>query len=314
MPLYPLPENDEKEMLNIAFRVLEWIRDSRFKILLRWHKLQWVGIVDDINYPRYDEQYGRSLSYVRGWVTNGSHSRFSYSVKEFFEPRFRKIPGSGELKDTIGAFPMSDLFVFTARNTPTSSDDNDSDFTYVADGRTSERINAYEQHMGIMQTANAELGNDVLKYKRMVADAESRASSAFHSLESAKDELARLREANIRISEQNAELERINKLLTIESATEAARIDKKMENAVAEGDLKGSTELQQLSKKADDLDEFLRKILHFYPRQGNMNEANTEILRKVGGMLAGMQDQMKDLDGKVNDLNKKQKASDKEEG
>jgi len=312
MPLYPLPFDDNKKMLIILFRVLDWLRDSKYRILIRWHRLQLAGIIEDINFPRYDEQYGRSLPNLYGWAPNGKSGFFNYDIKEFFEPRHRKLPGSGELKDCVEAFPMSELFVFTSRNTNIANDLSDSDFTYVADGNVTERLNAYEQHMSLLQSTNSVLRTDILKLRRHITDAEGRAATFNRELESAREEVARLRATNISLSEQNAELEKLNRVLKVENAYVESKMDKKAENAIQEGEIAGSTGLQQIARFADEVNALSKKIAAI--DHWNRGHGNDEGVRRLNSAITNLQSQVINMEEKLSKISAKKSPTKVESG
>ena len=296
---WPLPK-DEMERLKLLMRLLLWINDTPYKIMIRKHKFAYTGIIENTNMQRFDSQYGRNLPWLSGWKSNGGNYH-NFNMITYDEPRMHKIPVTGELKDTI--LMETDMFILCARDSEGMDNDLDG-FTYdVSD-------NELKQHARMMlqiDTLNTSVMDLEDKVNEHMMESERNlalASDYGARVKKAESESRRLREYNFNLEEQVQGLLRERKLLTIKSREDESEMLMKEQNAGELGQLRGMTEAQIMSEAVNKHNEITGKLDEITPPPGPQGSYNE--LKKMVGSLGEDIKSMKDKKTEV--PNKKEGA------
>ena len=296
MSNWPLPREDH-DRVKLLMRLLLWINDTPFKIMIRKHKFSFAGVIENTIMPRFDSQYGRNLPWLAGWKADGS--KRSFDIAEYNEPRMHKLPVTGELKDTI--LMENDMFILCARNTEEISDDLDG-FTYEASENELKQHTRMEHQIDIMNASLMDLEDKVNEYRMESERNMSLASDYGARVKKAESESRRLREYNFSLEEQVQGLLRERKLLTIKSREDESEMAMKEQNAGELGGLRGMTESQIMAQTVDKHNEIsskLEEILTPDKPQGSYTE-----MKEMIGNLEKKINTMND--SKTDNLNKKE--------
>lgn len=277
---------DDKECLKILMYLLEqWIVDTPYKIMLRRHKYAYAGVIENMNMPRFDSQYGRNLSWLSGWKADGSKHKFD--IAEYNEPRMHKLPATGELKDTI--LMENDIFVLCSRNTEDISNDLEN-FTYEATESELRQFTKTQHHIDIMNASLMDLEDKVNGYRMESERNMALASDYGARVEKAESESRRLREYNFYLEEQVQGLLRERKLLTIKSKEDEAEIEIKEQNAGEIGQLRGMTEAQIMTQAVDKHNEITSKLEEIVPSSGTQGS-----YVEMKKMLSSLEEKIKSI-------------------
>jgi hypothetical protein len=275
---WPLPK-DESERLRVLMRLLLWINDTPYKIMIRKHKFAYAGIIENTNMQRFDSQYGRNMAWLSGWKSNGGNHR-NLNLVAYDEPRMHKMPVTGELKDTI--LMETDMFILCARDSEGLDNDLDG-FTYDASD------NELKQHARMIlqiDTLNASVMDLEDKVNEHMMESERNlalASDYGARVKKAESESRRLREYNFELEEQVQGLLRERKLLTIKSREDESEISMKEQNAGEIGQLRGMTEAQIMSEAVDKHNEISSKLEEVSSQPGHQG-SYAEMKKTLGNL------------------------------
>lgn len=298
MSNWPLPK-DEHERLKILMRLLIWINDTSFKIMIRKHKFAYAGIIENTNMPRFDTQYGRNLPWLSGWKTNGSNQR-NFDLVPYDEPRMHKLPVTGELKDTV--LMENDMFLLCSRNSEDMENDLDG-YTYEASENELKQHTLMNHQIDILNASVMDMESKLNEYRMESERNITLASDYGARVEKAESESRRLREYNFQLEEQVQGLLRDRKILTIKSREDESELGMKEQNAGELGQIRGMTEAQIMAQAVDHHNEIADKLDELTPPSGTQGSYNE--LKK---MLGNLGEEIKTIKDRKTEL------SDKKEG
>jgi hypothetical protein len=241
---WPLPK-DKEEKLKLLMRLIEWLPDTSYRIMIRKHSLTYAGIMEDINTPHRDSQYTQNLPWLTGWRSNGG--RFGFSIKEYSEPRKRKVPDTGELKDTI--IDMNDMFILSSRNTDDLSDE-DKNFTPEITENEMKQYTQLEHELDLQRASNMDLVDKSKEQRMLLIKATQTADTYGREIRRVQENSARLVLENAELSEQVNNLLRTNKILRSGSVQDEAKLYMVEQNAEKIGTLQGMTPMQLMKESA----------------------------------------------------------------
>ena len=298
MSNWPLPKDDH-ERLKILMRLLIWINDTPFKIMIRKHKFAYAGIIENTNMQRFDSQYGRNLSWLSGWKSNGGNQH-NFNLVPYDEPRMHKLPVTGELKDTI--LMENDMFLLCGRNSDGMDNDLDG-FTYEASENELKQHTRMNHQIDMLNASVMDMEAKVNEYRMESERNITLASDYGARVEKAESESRRLREYNFTLEEQVQGLLRERKILVIKSREDESELGMKEQNAGELGQLRGMTEAQIMAQAVDHHNEITGKLDEITPPSGPQGSYN-ELKKAVGNL----REDIKALKDKKTDF------SDKKEG
>jgi len=294
---WPLPK-DEMGRLKVLMRLLLWINDMPYKIMIRKHKFAYAGIIENTNMQRFDSQYGRNLPWLSGWKSNGGDYR-NFNMVTYDEPRMHKMPVTGELKDTISM--ENDMFILCARDS--EGIDNDIDgFTYDASDNELKQNTRMVLQIDMLNASVMDLEDKINEYMMESERNLALASDYGARVKKAESESRRLREYNFILEEQVQGLLRERKLLTIKSREDESELTMKEQNAGELGQLRGMTESQIMSEAVDKHNEISSKLEEISPSPSSQ------------GSYTEMKKMIDDLGKKIETINDKTEIINKKEG
>ena len=301
---WPLPRSDE-EKLKLLMRLMEeWLPDTSYRIMIRKHGTAYAGIIEDMNVPQYDTQYTRNLPWLTGWRSNGG--RFSFDVKDYSEPRMRKVPDTGEPKDTV--IDMNDIFILSSRNTDDLSDE-DKNFTPEVTENEMKQYTQLEHELGLQRTSNMDLV-DKLKELRMEHIRSAQTADTYgRELRRIQENSARLVLENADLSEQVNSLLRLNKILRSESVQDEAKLYTMEQNAEKTGTMQGMTPMQLMKEAADSYRGFMQTLSEVIASGGSQDSYN-ELKTKLDEIT----ESNKDLIERMETLQKTETKKEKPDG
>lgn len=168
--------------LKKLIRSLEEILENDCFLFLRSQGFETVGIITKIRHV-HDGSWGVMRRQAVG---------MTFSGKKFEEFLDRKNKRTGSLEDIIQM--QTDLLLVTARNT-SNPDDSDSNFTYMIDQNTANRMKDKYDMIPEFQRVNAKLEKD-LRFEKQ------RSKRMHNQLETAQSEANAYREKMFNFSEQ----------------------------------------------------------------------------------------------------------------
>jgi len=296
--LYWMVDNlDPKECATLVLYGLEQLVGTPYKIWIRKHMLQVVGIIEDLNKPRFDTQYGRNLPQLSGWKSNGGNHR-DFRLVPYNEPRMHKLPVTGELKDTVLA--ETPMLVLCSRNSDGAGNDM-TDFTHEATENELNQHTSMALHMDIMKTSLMDMEDKVNEYQMEAERNLSLASNYGARVTNAESDLRRITEYNLDLVGKVRGLERELKSRTVEFREDDAEIAMKGRNAEERGAFRGMTDAEKISTTVDKHNEITSKIEEI-SSQPNHQESYVEMKKMLGN-----------LEKKIESMNNKTESVDKKE-
>lgn len=278
--VWPLPHKDEDRMV-VLMELLDWVPDSPYMIMIRKKGMSYVGVIEEINLPKYDSQYGKKIGWLSGFEPNGGRK---FDVAEFMEPRYQKVPNTGELKE--GIIHWNNMFILVARNTK-SLDDDFSNFTYEVPENEIKQFGRLTQHVDEQKVTLMDMEEKANEYRFRAERSETQANTLGSELNKLRARDSELMEYNLDLEAQTKRLLKENKALRISNETDEARMDMKQINAEEIGQMQGMTDTQLVERSVDSIQNIMMKF---------------DDLQKSGGSQSGYNEVKKELGEKFKDL------------
>lgn len=264
---WPLPYRDE-DRLPILMELLDWVYGSPYKIMIRKKGLNYVGVLEEINYPKKDSQYGQTIGWLTGFKSNGGRK---FDITEFEEPRYQKVPVTGELKE--GIIDFNNMFVFVARNTEDFSDEP-SNFTYEASEKDMEQYLQLSQHCDVQKVSMMDLEEKVDELRFRANRSQTQADTLGRELNKIR---ARYSEVVQRESDLDAQVKRLLKEVKaqrISLEVDDAKMNMQEMNATEIGEMQGMTPAQLMETAAEKYQGFLQTMNSLMSSGGTQDAYN----------------------------------------
>lgn len=250
---WPIPRGDF-ERLFLMMKLLDWLPDSPYRIMIRYKEFQYVGLVDEMNLPIFDSGLGKKVGWFSGYKPNGGRK---FSIVDFKEPRYQKIPNVGNIKD--GVIDHNDMFLVIARNTGDLSD-NIGNFTYVISQNDMFRYDSMLNHVEVLKTNIMDLEEKIRDTSFRAERSEMYAETLGRQLKEIRTRHSEVMSRNVDLEAQVARLLRVVKKLNIGNDVSEAKMDMEQENASETGRLLGMTPMQVIDNAADAIQEIMMKF------------------------------------------------------
>lgn len=287
---WPLPFRDE-DRLPILMELLDWVYNSPYKIMIRRKGLSYVGVLEEINYPKKDSQYGQNIGHLVGFKSNGGRK---FDIVEFEEPRLQKVPVTGELKE--GIIEFNNMFVLVARNTGDLSDEF-SNFTYEASEKDMEQYQQLAQHCDVQKVSMMDLEEKVDEYRFRAERAQAQADTLGRELNKIRARYSEVVQHNSDLDAQVKRLLKENKALRISLEVDEAKMNMQEMNATEIGERKGMTQTQLVDVAVNDIQNIMMKFNEMQGRDGSQGGVN-EIKKELEERFKELKDDMKKISSK----------------
>jgi len=216
-----------RRLISKSFDTLDALRKHPYFILLRCKGFETVGILTKTELV-YDGSWGVMRKLGRG---------LSMSGEPFEEYLDRKNKRTGDLEDLIHM--QTDLIMLTARNTNSPDDDDDKNFEYLLDTKTSTHIKDELDQMIELKRINKALDKKTQEslrlkesYMRQLETAQSEANSYREKMSNFSEQLGHAR-ARAEYYQTQLKKEQI-RLMELEGY-----LEEKLKNAVPSGEIQG---------------------------------------------------------------------------
>ena len=300
---WPLPK-DKEGKIKLLMRLIEWIPDTSYRIMIRKHGLTYAGIIEDMNVPHFDSQYTRNLPWLTGWRSNGG--RFGFNIKEYSEPRKRKVPDTGELEDTI--IDMNDIFILSSRNTDDLSDE-DKNFTADIPENEMRQHKQLVHELDLQRVSNGDMLDKLKEQRMLLIKATQTADTYGREIKRIQETSSRLILENAELSEQVNNLLRTNKILRSGSVQDESKLYMVEQNAGKIGTMQGMTPMQLMEESAQTYRGFMQTLSEVIA-SGGSQDSYKELKAKLDEVTEGN----KELVEKIENLPKPEKTKEKTDG
>lgn len=284
---WPLPRKDEDRMV-VLMELLDWVPDSPYMIMIRKKGMNYVGVIDEINLPKFDSQYGKKIGQLSGFKPNGGRK---FDVIEFMEPRYQKVPNTGELKE--GIIHYNNMFVLVARNTEDFSDDF-SNFTYEVPENEMAQFGRLSQHVDEQKVTIMDIEEKAKEYRFRAERLQTQSDTLGRELNKLRARDSEIMQYNLDLEAQVKKLLKENKALRISNETEEARMDMKQANATEIGQMQGMTSTQLVETAVDSFQNTIMKLENL---QGNdvSQVGYNEVKKEIGDKFKKLEDEIKKI-------------------
>ena len=255
---WPLPYDDYENLKIFSWYLNEWLPESKYEVMLRFHNLSVAGFVEKTEELKFDSGRGKDLPWITGWRYNGGRI-----LEKFSEPRKHFVKSTGKEMDTI--LKKSKQFILCARNSFSIKDDDDNFIWIANENEVSQMQSLYDV---IDQKSLVEIDlNEKLRESNLVAtDLQTYGETYRRKVDSLQNKVNALTTQNYTLEEQNAELYRQNKILMTSKIEDEAKMEMEQMNAEDRGTMKGMNEIQLMERAGESVKHFIStmdQILQF---------------------------------------------------